>query len=311
MDDGYHWWDCSVVIDYEAGTLKMWDETGSADDLICDAQISFRDGSTEYGAFMSEGGYFMDDELEHADWIVYDGMESDILGEDMDHFIVIDGEYEDPEDSDSGFYYYIYIMPWGMSWDQVLAVDPGLEPYYYEDWYLPAIQAGAAMPDTICGDYVPGSGDFSAATPAVPGREATLLDYELGYATFQLQYPEGAYEVGEDFWGDPCLENEETGFSMITYTYIDTGYLTDDLDFYKEVNSSEEGFAIQELTLAGCPATCYTYYDSLEEAYAAQYFITLPDYVESYIALRFDVLGNTEEDVSGETILAVLDSLSY
>ena len=314
MDDGYHWWDCSVVIDYDAGTLKMWDETGSADDLIADAQISFRDGSTEYGAFMSEGGYFLDDELEHADWIVYDGMESDIVGEDMYHLIVIDGEYEDPEDSDSGFYYYVYIMPWGMSWENILAVEPDLKPYYYEDWYLPAIQAGAAMPDTILGDYVPGSGDFEAGMgePHTNVAAHALAEYDLGYNGITMMYPEDVYEVGADFWGDPCLENEDTGFSMITYTYIYETDFNDDIAYYLDLNGSEQDFASQTLTIAGHEATRYTYYDSLEEAYAARYFISLEGaHAGNIVALRFDLLGNTLEDVAGDTILSVLNSITY
>ena len=34
-------------------------------------------------------------------------------------------------------------------WEDVRAKDESLLPYYYDDWYLPLIEAGGSMPDQI------------------------------------------------------------------------------------------------------------------------------------------------------------------
>ena len=43
----------------------------------------------------------------------------------------------------------LYLRPWGMDWEDVRAADESLLPYYYDDWYLPLIEAGGSMPDQI------------------------------------------------------------------------------------------------------------------------------------------------------------------
>ena len=60
--------------------------------------------------------------------------------------ICIDGWYEDGDDE---YHYEIYLRPWGLYWD-----DAGEDflPYSYTDWYLPMIEAGKSMPDSINAD---------------------------------------------------------------------------------------------------------------------------------------------------------------
>ena len=53
------------------------------------------------------------------------------------------GTVQDGEDS---YDYTIVLRPWGKIWDDV---EEDLLPYYYDDWYLPLIEAGAEMPDYI------------------------------------------------------------------------------------------------------------------------------------------------------------------
>ena len=50
------------------------------------------------------------------------------------------------ENGDDQFTYDIFLRPWGTSWDDAKAEDL---PYYYHDWYLPLIEAGEPMPDSI------------------------------------------------------------------------------------------------------------------------------------------------------------------
>ena len=135
------WWDICGTIDIgddNIGTVVLWDEDYTKDDPMVSASVSLSEAGTgEYGTMMSEGGWFTDIDLGHADWIVDPGL---LDYEDMIH---IDGYYENGDDA---FFYDIYLRPWGTYWDDMDAEDL---PYYYDDWYLPLIEAGKSMPDGI------------------------------------------------------------------------------------------------------------------------------------------------------------------
>ena len=135
------WWDICGTIDIgddNIGTVVLWDEDYTKDDPMVSASVSLSEAGTgEYGTMMSEGGWFTDIDLGHADWIVDPGL---LDYEDMTH---IDGYYENRDDA---FFYDIYLRPWGTYWDDMDAED---QPYYYDDWYLPLIGAGKSMPDSI------------------------------------------------------------------------------------------------------------------------------------------------------------------
>lgn len=135
------WWDICGTIDIgddNIGTVVLWDEDYTKDDPMVSASVSLSEAGTgEYGTMMSEGGWFTDIDLGHADWIVDPGL---LDYEDMIH---IDGYYENGDDA---FFYDIYLRPWGTYWDDMDAED---QPYYYDDWYLPLIGAGKSMPDSI------------------------------------------------------------------------------------------------------------------------------------------------------------------
>lgn len=135
------WWDICGTIDIgddNIGTVVLWDEDYTKDDPMVSASVSLSEAGTgEYGTMMSEGGWFTDIDLGHADWIVDPGL---LDYEDMIH---INGYYESGED---GYTYDIYLRPWGTYWDDVTEEDL---PFYYDDWYLPLIEAGEAMPELI------------------------------------------------------------------------------------------------------------------------------------------------------------------
>lgn len=135
------WWDICGTIDIgddNMGTVVLWDEDYTKDDPMVSASVSLSEAGTgEYGTMMSEGGWFTDIELGHADWIVDPAL---LDYEDMIH---INGYYESGED---GYTYDIYLRPWGTYWDDVTEEDL---PFYYDDWYLPLIEAGEAMPELI------------------------------------------------------------------------------------------------------------------------------------------------------------------
>lgn len=149
------WMDICGVIDIGAdyqGTVTLWDEDYTEDDPMVTAAVSLNEAGTgEHGTMMSEGGWFTDVELEHADWIVDPGLL------DYDDMICIDGDYENGEDE---FHYEIYLRPWGTTWDDV---DSDMQPASYSDWYLPLIEAGKALPGSI-GEASADDGNTAAAS---------------------------------------------------------------------------------------------------------------------------------------------------
>lgn len=156
------WWDVCGVIDIgddSMGTVTLWDEDYTQDEPMAEAAVSLtQEGTSEYGTLMSEGGWFTNIALEHADWIVDPGLV------DYPDMIHINGYYEDGGDE---YTYDIFLRPWGIYWDDVLEEDL---PATYYDWYLPMIEAGKEMPGVIGADAPVSSG--SAGTTA-PGQSGT------------------------------------------------------------------------------------------------------------------------------------------
>ena len=144
------WWDVcgeiAIGADY-TGSVTLWDEDYTRANPMALASVSLNEAGTgEHGTVMSEGGWFTDTALAHADWIVDPGLL------DYDDLIWIDGDYENGDDE---FHYDIYLRPWGLHWEDM---DESGYPYRYTDWYLPLIDAGKSMPDAIGEDP---SNDFN------------------------------------------------------------------------------------------------------------------------------------------------------
>lgn len=170
------WWDVCGTIEFGEdymGTITLWDEDYTADNPMASVAASLSDAGTgEYGAVMSEGGWFTNVALEHADWIIDPGL---VEYADMIH---IEGYYQDGADE---FNYDIFLRPWGTYWDDVAEED---RPASYDDWYLPMIESGAAMPGII-GEGAPADsgstadgGNTGAAAPSgdVPGGDGIVSD---------------------------------------------------------------------------------------------------------------------------------------
>lgn len=165
------WWDISGTIeigeDY-TGIVTLWDEDYTRSEPMVEALVSLNEAGTgEYGTMMSEGGWFTDVELEHADWIIDPGLV------DYDNMIYIDGFYENGDDE---FYYEIYLRPWGSYWDDVAEEDL---PYFYYDWYLPMIEAGEAMPECIGAEAPVGSSITGSVSESVPGGDGIVTDEQV------------------------------------------------------------------------------------------------------------------------------------
>ena len=158
------WWDICGVIEIDAdrtGTVTLWDEDYTKDEAMVSAAVSLSDtGTGEHGTLTSEGGWFTDVALAHADWIVDPGLQ------ELADIICIDGRYENGDDT---YRYEIYLRPWGLYWDDV---EEENRPYLYADWYLPLIDAGKSMPDRIGADAPAGSGNMGTTT-SNPGGETS------------------------------------------------------------------------------------------------------------------------------------------
>ena len=158
------WWDICGVIEIDAdrtGTVTLWDEDYTKDDAMVSAAVSLSDtGTGEHGTLTSEGGWFTDVALAHADWIVDPGLQ------ELADIICIDGRYENGDDT---YRYEIYLRPWGLYWDDV---EEENRPYLYADWYLPLIDAGKSMPDSIGADAPAESGNMGTTT-SNPGGETS------------------------------------------------------------------------------------------------------------------------------------------
>ncbi len=147
--DGFYM-DCMARIEIDEngeGALILWDEATSVNEPRAGVLVSVSDGGFEQGRLKSEEGWFSDGDVGNADWLV----DPDGLG--YENLICIEGSYKDPEDFFSGYDYKIYLRPWGLDWADIETDQPDNLPSHYYDWYLPAIQAGAKMPDVIGGDY--------------------------------------------------------------------------------------------------------------------------------------------------------------
>ena len=144
------WWDACAHIDLGedgSGTLTLWDDSCEAGEYIAQASVQAEANLTTSGRLISTDGSFLNCPLTGADaWYIDAAAPESMPYHDM---ICISGVYTDPEGSGSSFVYTIYLRPWGMDWEDVRAADESLLPYYYDDWYLPLIEAGGSMPDQI------------------------------------------------------------------------------------------------------------------------------------------------------------------
>ena len=137
-----NWWDLCAEIDIDEsgeGTMVLWDEDFSRDDPLGTVyvRIDTESGADKHGNLVSVYGSFEIGDIGEGDW---DDARADIGYED---FLMFTGTTQDGEDS---YEYTIVLRPWGKLWDDV---EEDLLPYYYDDWYLPLIEAGAEMPDYI------------------------------------------------------------------------------------------------------------------------------------------------------------------
>ena len=216
-----NWWDVSGIIEIGSdymGTVTLWDEDYSRSNPMVDAAVSLNSAGTgEHGTMMSEGGWFTDIRLEHADWIVDPGLS------EFDAMICIDGWYENGDDE---YRYEIYLRPWGTYWDDV--PEEG-RPYLYDDWYIPLIEKNALMPDVIGGEATEFAGGGSQGGEATQ-TGATGGDYGKSNANATGQVSREVMDrailslKGDFIWDDVKYEDirELLGTDGVPYTNFDS-----------------------------------------------------------------------------------------
>ena len=123
--------------DYEKGTMTLWDKDLDKDNPISKVDISTRAGLSDLGEIMTEGGYFLDSPIEHADWII-EPKDYDEYSDYIEIYCRYNGG-----DGDSRMSYTIHLKKWGADWSDY----PQKPPQY--DWYKDMIDSGAGMADTL------------------------------------------------------------------------------------------------------------------------------------------------------------------
>lgn len=136
------WWDLCADLDIDEsgeGTMVLWDEDFARDDPLgtVSVRIDTESGADEHGSLVSVSGSFEIGDIGEGDW---NASPADIGYDDC---LMFTGTVQDGEDS---YEYTIVLRPWGTLWDDM---EEDYLPYYYDEWYLPLIEADAEMPDYI------------------------------------------------------------------------------------------------------------------------------------------------------------------
>lgn len=268
-----------------SGTVNLWDEEHSPDDPLGTVQITVKaaDGKS-IGTAASESGFFAGDVLKYGDWVI----EPDLY--QYEDLVVIEGACAD----DKGTYNYsIFLRPWGRLWDDIEAVESEQLPYGYFDWYLPALEDGAAMPDRVGGAWVPGSQGV-ANDPT--GKTASVMVAD-GHAA--LVYSTARYRSGE---GDD-LSSLDGGVRF--YAIWCAGEET--AQGYGEAMTARRcypDFTEQEFYVGGYPARRVSYYDSDSRFNAIEYLIDVSGSESGAAVYLLITLEDTADTAAADAVVS-------
>lgn len=144
------YWDCEAHIEIDpstyTGTMEMWDDEQYQNMVgIGMVEVSLSDSGTgAHGTLMSEGGWFEEKTLSHADWIIDPGLD------ESDNFLIITDSYDD--DNGNVYYFKMMMRKWGELWEDI---DESSRPWSYENWYKPMIEDGVTKMSVRFGDPDP------------------------------------------------------------------------------------------------------------------------------------------------------------
>lgn len=137
-----YFYDACATIDVRdnTGLIDLWDVDCVEGQNIGYIDVVFTEGTTNKGRMISTGGSFYDGVVDAGDWDVDPG--NSVVSR-FDSMIMIDGMYYDSADSENWIHYYVFLRPWGMSWEDVRSDSCDDMPYYdmmpayYDSWYVP------------------------------------------------------------------------------------------------------------------------------------------------------------------------------
>lgn len=306
MDDGYHWWDIAGRIKLDnagSGSLVFWDQDGSEEDPIWESalNVTAEDVNAE-GSLECLDGYFYDQELTDVGMI----LEPD--SSRYDHLILYIGTYPDPQGSGSSFEYQIVMLPWGMTWDNIS--DGNYHPSTYTDWYVPAIEAEAALPSTIGGEYTPGTMNKSSSESAGTSSSSTssntgntsfsgptdVIDFKNYEETCTVEFTYPSNLLSEDTFWEKLVSSDETleVTFLIDWTDADRTASLNGIDEFK----TEEGFSRSTIKAAGYSAERYTYYDESMEEYNVRTYINFADASKNVFGAQVTVSSGNSFDAA-------------
>lgn len=139
-EDG--WWDCCAEITMDEngqGHLLLWEEDYSRDEPLAEIDLVLTEDGGTMGTAVSKSGYFLDMNVSRGDYVMDPSQNS------YENLLSLQGWYEA---GDGGFYFEVYLRPWGQLWDDMIADDEGFAPYYY-DQYVKAVENGESAPEDI------------------------------------------------------------------------------------------------------------------------------------------------------------------
>ena len=142
---------CATISVYgDTGLVDLWDEDCTEGMNIGYIDVAFEPGTTDKGRMVSVSGDFYDDEIAPRDWVVDPG---DSFVSRFDSMILIDGTYYEDGNSSNWIHYFVFLRPWGMSWEDVRSDScydmpyDNMMPLGYDSWYVPHMND--AMPSYI------------------------------------------------------------------------------------------------------------------------------------------------------------------
>lgn len=139
--DGFYF-DCFAKINIktaESGEIIMWDENGSFSEPVSAVELSF-DFSSQAGCGIARSlsGFLLTEEIAENSWII------DPDNEEFENTISFSAHYHG---DDCEFDYFVFLRPWGYTWDDAIKERNIRLPYYYDSWYIPMINDNKQMPD--------------------------------------------------------------------------------------------------------------------------------------------------------------------
>lgn len=146
--NGSYWWDCcaDIVMDGDGNLrLSLWDEDGSRQAPMAEATFHLEASEGSYGVAYSTGGHFWKRNLKNHEWCL------DPDKATYDELLILEGYYTAPDSKTDGFYYTIYLRPWGKLWDDWYEEEADCLPSTYKSWYLPKLNNGVVSPPNKIG----------------------------------------------------------------------------------------------------------------------------------------------------------------